>query len=43
MALDQILVTIFGLLLASSVGWYFWFSEAKGTRLQASAGGFRKR
>jgi plastocyanin domain-containing protein len=33
MTLDQILVTIGGLLLAASVAWYFWFSERTGVKL----------
>lgn len=36
MALDQILVTIFGLLLTVGVAWFFWFSEKKAVRLQTS-------
>lgn len=42
MAIDQILVTLFGLLFAAGVAWYFWFSEAKGTRLAAGAGGVQE-
>jgi plastocyanin domain-containing protein len=42
MAIDQILVTILGLFLAGSVAWYFWFSEAKGTRLAVAASGVQE-
>ncbi len=42
MAIDQIWVTVFGLLLASGVAWYFWFSESKGTRLAAGSGGVQE-
>lgn len=42
MAIDQILVTLLGLILMSSVAWYFWFSESKGTRLQASSEGIQE-
>lgn len=42
MAMDQILVTLFGLLLASGVAWYFWFSKSEGTRLQASVAGIQE-
>ncbi len=42
MAIDQILVTIFGLLVASSVAWFFWFSEKKAVKIQAAAGGIQE-
>lgn len=42
MAIDQILVTIFGLFLASGVAWYFWFAEAKGTKLAVAASGVQE-
>lgn len=38
MSLDQILVTLGGLLLSATVGWYFWFSERKGVRLSTKGG-----
>ncbi|MFQ5633154.1 MAG: cupredoxin domain-containing protein [bacterium] len=42
MAIDQIVVTLAGLLLASGVAWYFWFSEAKGTKLAVAEGGIQE-
>ncbi len=42
MAIDQTLVTIFGLLLATGVAWYFWFSEAKATRIETVDGGIQE-
>ncbi len=42
MAIDQISITIIGLLLASAVAWYFWFSEAKGTKLTVAASGIQE-
>jgi len=38
MGLDQIFVTVGGLLLAATVAWYFWFSERKGVKLAATEG-----
>lgn len=38
MTLDQILVTIGGLLLSATVAWYFWFSGRKGVKLVATGG-----
>ena len=42
MTIDQILVTIFGLLLATGVAWFFWFSERKAVKIQAAAGGVQE-
>ena len=42
MAIDQIIITIGGLLLASTVAWYFWFSEAKGTKLAVAESGIQE-
>ena len=42
MAIDQILVTILGLTLSGLVAWYFWFSQAKATRIQPGVGGFQE-
>ena len=42
MGIDQILVTVFGVLLSGVVAWYFWFSEAKATRLQSVNGGMQE-
>ena len=42
MALDQILVIIGGLGLSAWVAWYFWFSEKKGTKIQAAASGVQE-
>ncbi len=42
MAIDQIIVTVLGLLLASTVAWYFWFSEPEGTRAKATASGVQE-
>lgn len=39
MALDQILVTIFGLFLAGGVAWFFWFSEKKAVRVETAGSG----
>lgn len=41
MSLDQILVTIGGLLLSAAVARYFWFSARKGVKL-ATAGGVQE-
>ncbi|NOX88543.1 MAG: cupredoxin domain-containing protein [Calditrichaeota bacterium] len=38
MTVDQILVTILGLLLSASVAWYFWLSKGKATRIQTADG-----
>ncbi len=38
MSLDQLLVTIGGVLLSVAVAWYFWFSERKGVKLSAAGG-----
>jgi len=38
MSLDQNLVTLGGLLLSATVGWYFWFSERKGVKLATTGG-----
>ena len=42
MALDQILVVIGGLGLSAWVAWYFWFSEKKGIKIQATASGIQE-
>ncbi len=42
MAIDQIIVTIGGILLAVTVGWYFWFSKAKGAHLQVNRSGIQE-
>lgn len=42
MAVDQILVTIVGLALSGVVAWYFWFSEAKATRVQTGGSGIQE-
>lgn len=42
MGIDQILVTVFGLLLSAVVAWYFWFSEAKAMRALAVNGGMQE-
>jgi plastocyanin domain-containing protein len=38
MTLDQILVTIGGVLLSGTVAWYFWFAEKHGVKIAATAG-----
>ncbi len=42
MAIDQVLVTIFGLTLSGIVAWYFWFSEAKATHLKIAGTGIQE-
>lgn len=42
MAIDQIIITIGGFLLTSAVAWYFWFSEAKGTKLAVAGNGIQE-
>jgi len=42
MTIDQILVIIGGLVLASWVAWYFWFSEKKAVIIQAAEGGVQE-
>ncbi|NOY05412.1 MAG: cupredoxin domain-containing protein [Chlorobi bacterium] len=42
MAIDQIIVTLAGILLAGTVGWYFWFSKAKGAHLQLNSSGVQE-
>ncbi len=42
MAIDQIIVTLAGILLAGTVGWYFWFSKAKGAHLQVNQSGIQE-
>jgi plastocyanin domain-containing protein len=42
MALDQILVIIAGLSLASWVAWYFWFSETKAVKIQTTESGIQE-
>lgn len=42
MGVDQVLVTVLGLLLSGVVAWYFWFSEAKATRVQTVNGGMQE-
>ncbi len=42
MATDQIIVTLSGITLAVIVGWYFWFSEKKVTRLATVEGGVQE-
>lgn len=42
MAIDQIIVTIFGLLLAVGIAWYFWFSGVEAVRIQTVSGGFQE-
>lgn len=42
MTIEQIIVTIFGLILAGLVAWYFWFSEKKTTKVQASSTGVQE-
>mgnify|MGYP005847242277 CR=1 FL=1 len=39
---DQILVIISGLTLAAWVAWYFWFSEKKAVKIQATAVGIQE-
>ncbi len=36
MMIDQILITVGGLLLSGAVAWYFWFSERKGVKVSAT-------
>ncbi len=36
MTIDQMLITVGGLLLSAAVAWYFWFSERKGVRVSAT-------
>ena len=38
MTIDQILVTILGLLSVAGIAWYFWFSETKSIKAQTSGG-----
>ncbi|NOX67033.1 MAG: cupredoxin domain-containing protein [Chlorobi bacterium] len=42
MALDQIIVIIVGVGLSVLVAWYFWFSEKKGVKIQASDTGIQE-
>ncbi len=42
MAIDQIIVTILGFGLSGLVAWYFWFSEAKATRIEATDSGVQE-
>jgi plastocyanin domain-containing protein len=42
MAIDQILITFVGLGAAGLVAWYFWFSEAKATRVQVAESGIQE-
>lgn len=42
MLVDQILVTLGGLALSGLVAWYFWFSEAKATRVHSTTGGLQE-
>lgn len=42
MGIDQIIVAILGLAAAGWVAWYFWFSEKKTTRIQATSEGIQE-
>ncbi|MGC8896977.1 MAG: cupredoxin domain-containing protein [Bacteroidota bacterium] len=42
MGIDQIVVTIGGLLLAGWIGWFFWFSERKATKVESSKSGIQE-
>ncbi|NOY09660.1 MAG: cupredoxin domain-containing protein [Spirochaetes bacterium] len=42
MTLDQIIVTIAGLILSGGLAWYFWFSESKATRIQTTSSGVQE-
>lgn len=42
MTLDQILVIVGGLALASWVAWYFWFSEKKAVKIRTAEGGIQE-
>ncbi len=42
MTIDQVLVTLGGLGLASFVAWFFWFSKREGVRVGAGAGGVQE-
>jgi plastocyanin domain-containing protein len=38
MAIDQVLVTIGGVMLSMAIAWYFWFSTREGTTLAVTGG-----
>lgn len=42
MTLDQILVVIGSLSLASWIAWYFWFSETKAVKIESDIGGMQE-
>ena len=42
MAIDQIIITILGLITSGWVAWYFWFSENKSTILNMSDEGVQE-
>lgn len=42
MALDQLLVIFGGLTLSTWVAWYFWFSEKKSVKIDASESGIQE-
>jgi plastocyanin domain-containing protein len=42
MTLDQILVTIVGLVAAGGVAWFFWFKRAPGVRVPTVSDGFQE-
>ena len=42
MTIDQILVTIGGLSLSGWIGWFFWFSEKRSTRVETTESGIQE-
>lgn len=42
MAIDQILVTVFGLALSAVVAWFFWFSKGRATRAGIDLSGIQE-
>ena len=42
MTIDQILVTIGGLSLSVWIGWFFWFSEKKSTKVETTESGIQE-
>lgn len=42
MTLDQVIVTVGGLLLSGGIAWFFWFSKKEAVHVKTSEGGMQE-
>jgi plastocyanin domain-containing protein len=39
---DRVMVTLFGLVLAAGIVWFFWLKKTRGTRAATTSGGYQE-